>query len=102
MREIIKSRQNPQLKAARALLNKKARYAESLFRFDGKKLFCDCLGSVRIERIFLRYPTDSSIESLVSKAIEDGFLREESVILVEESAFESITEESSPEDSAEG
>ncbi len=97
MGEIIKSRQNPQLKAVRALLNKKARYAEGLFRFDGKKLFIECLGKVRIERVFLKYPTDPYIEDLVNKAQADGFLRGGSVIFVEGSAFETITEESSPE-----
>ena len=41
--EIITSRQNAGVKRACALLDKKSREAERLFRFDGLKLFCEAM-----------------------------------------------------------
>ena len=95
--EIITSRQNPRVKSVAALSDKKARKKAELFRFDGIKLFCEALGRVRIDSVFVRYPESEGIAKSVRDAIDGGFISESCVFYLSESVFEKLTEESSPE-----
>ena len=95
--EIITSRQNPRVKAACALSDKKSRKREGLFRFDGIKLFCEALGRVNISSVFVRYPVNEAIEAAVRRAVDGGYLSEKNVFYVAESVFEKLTDESAPE-----
>ena len=95
--EIITSRQNPRVKAACALSDKKSRKRECQFRFDGIKLFYEALGRVNISSVFVRYPASEAIEDALKHATECGYVSEENVFYVAESVFEKLTEESSPE-----
>ena len=95
--EIITSRQNPRVKAACALSDKKSRKREGLFRFDGIKLFCEALGRVNISSVFVRYPASEAIKDAVKRATDGGYLSEKNVFYVAESVFEKLTDESAPE-----
>ena len=95
--EIITSRQNPRIKEACALCDKKARRRSGSFRFDGVKLFCDCLGKVEIDSVFVREPRSEFVERSLKKAFEGGSIDEKNVIYVSESVFEKLSEEASPE-----
>ena len=95
--EIITSRQNPRVKAACALSDKKSRKREGQFRFDGIKLFCEALGRVNISSVFVRYPANKAIIDAVNAATDSGYISEKNVFYVAESVFEKLTDESSPE-----
>ena len=95
--EIITSRQNPRVKAVASLSDKKSRRTARLFRFDGIKLFCEALGRVSIESVFIRYPESENIAKSVKLAIDRGFISDERVFYLADTVFEKLTEESAPE-----
>ncbi|MBE6668066.1 MAG: RNA methyltransferase [Ruminococcaceae bacterium] len=95
--EIITSRQNPRVKAAASLSDKKSRRKAGLFRFDGIKLFGEALGRVCIDSVFVRYPESEDIARSIKKAIDMGFISDGCVFYLSETVFEKLTEESSPE-----
>lgn len=95
--EIITSRQNPRIKSIVALSDKKGREKQGLFRFDGIKLFCDALRTVKIKCVVLRHPLSVSVEECVSRAIDSRLLSEDQLLYVCDSVFEKLTEERSPE-----
>ena len=95
--EVITSRQNPQIKAAIALCDKKGRRSSGLFRFDGVKLFSDALGKADIVSVFLKTPVNDRVTEAVRRAVDGGYVNEKSVIYVSEGVFEKLTEENAPE-----
>ena len=97
MREIITSRQNPRIKETCALCDKKSRRKSGLFRFDGIKLFCDCLGKVDISSVFVRDPESPSVARALEGALSEGYIDEKKIVYVSESVFEKLSEEVSPE-----
>ncbi len=97
--EIITSRQNPTIVKIRKLTDKKYREAERLFRFDGIKLCVEAiLSGVELEYILLdRERCDevhARIYDMCGKYPEDTGAR---VILLENSLFDTVSEEKSPE-----
>lgn len=97
-KEIITSRQNPRVREACALAEKKKRRAEGLFRFDGIKLFSEALtNGIEICNVFVRHPMSAAVETLICDAVSCGALAEESVIYVSDTVFEKLSEEKNPE-----
>ena len=97
--EIITSRQNPTIVKIRKLTDKKYREAERLFRFDGIKLCVEAiLSGVELEFILInRERCDEvcgRIYDMCGKYPEDTGAR---VILLENSLFDTVSEEKSPE-----
>ncbi len=97
MKEIITSRQNPRIKEVMALADKKARKKSGLFRFDGIKLFCECLGRAEISSAFVREPMGSALSEVLADAISRDFLTQEQIIYVSEGVFDKLSEENAPE-----
>ena len=98
MKELITSRQNPQVRAVCALAEKKKRRECGLFRFDGVKLFVEAIAAqIEIESVFVRDPIADGVAEALHRAVESGCLREESIVAVSESVFEKISEERAPE-----
>lgn len=98
MKTLVTSRQNPTVKRLCALLEKKARRRERLFRFDGIKLLCEAAAKgVDIELVALCESVDESVKERVCGLIDSGRLDGERIICVSEQVFEKISEESSPE-----
>ncbi len=95
---IITSRQNPTVKGICALTEKKRRYQEGLFRFDGVKLFREALkAKLCINRVVIsEFAREEVIEALKA-AITGGVLDESRVLIVSRSVFDKISEEHSPE-----
>ncbi len=93
---IITSRQNSGVKLACALLDKKSRETEGLFRFDGSKLFGEAVAeSVGIERVYI---AESSKELVYSKVGEElSSLDQGKIFVVADHVFEKMTEERAPE-----
>ena len=98
MKEIIQSRQNPKVRFACGLSEKKKRKESGLFRLDGIKLFSEALASeLRIHSVFVRMPARADVEEALSKALQSGRIPEDEVVWVSESVFEKLSEEKSPE-----
>ncbi len=93
---IITSRQNPAVKRACALLDKKAREVEGCFRFDGIKLFAEAVVcGVDIESVYIKESSANLVYSRIGRELDA--LSEESVILVSDSVFDKMSEERAPE-----
>ena len=98
VKEIITSRQNPSVKRLCALLEKKSRRREKLFRFDGIKLLCEAAAKdVEIELIAVSEALDDGAYEKISELIKDGKISKEKLLYVTEQVFEKISEELSPE-----
>ena len=70
-REVITSRQNPTVKRICALLDKKARKKERLFRFDGIKLLGEAVKKgVRIELLAVSEAVSEGVWLQISSFIE--------------------------------
>lgn len=96
--QLITSRQNPTVKRICALDEKKKRYAEGLFRFDGIKLFAEALDcGLEIEYAVLCADAGDAVRKRVALAIESGALKREALLFVGGSVFEKISPEMSPE-----
>lgn len=97
-KEPLSSRQNPTIKRICALLDKKARREEKLFRFDGVKLFCeaaDC--GLDIKYVVL---ADFAVErygDIIEKEVDRGRLSRSAVIVATRAVFEKMSDEKSPE-----
>lgn len=97
-KNLITSRQNGTVKRICSLLEKKARRAEKLFRFDGIKLLSEAAKKgVKIEYAVLSERIDKRNLQRVEELIDDGFFDESHVLFVTEQVFEKMSEESSPE-----
>ena len=97
-REIITSRQNPTVKRICALLEKKARRREGLFRFDGIKLLVEAaVKGVKIEIIAVSESASDSVLTEINSLIDSGKLDESRILYVSEQIFDKMSEESSPE-----
>lgn len=99
MQEIISSRHNPTIVKLCKLSDKKHREADRVFRFDGVKLCAEAIMSgVELEYIFLRRDNSDTVRMRVAeicgKYPEDTGAR---VILLENSLFDTVSEEKSPE-----
>lgn len=97
-REIITSRQNPTVKRLCALLEKKSRRRERLFRFDGIKLLYEAATKgVDIEMIVVSEGIDEDVLARIRALVECGSIAREKIIYVSEQVFEKMSEESAPE-----
>jgi TrmH family RNA methyltransferase len=97
-REIITSRQNPTVKRICALLEKKSRRRERLFRFDGIKLLYEAATKgVDLETVVVSEAIDGDMLARIRTLVEGGHIAREKVIYVSEQVFEKMSEESSPE-----
>lgn len=97
-KNIVTSRQNPTVKRLCALLEKKSRRREKLFRFDGIKLFCEAVKKgVDIELVVVSESVDSGVYRQISELVECGIFAAEKILYVSEQVFEKISEELSPE-----
>ena len=97
-RDIITSRQNPTVKRVCALLDKKNRRAEGLFRFDGIKLFYEALNcGLKIRYVLLCSDATDERRGRIEQAVAERRLDRRALILVSGSVFEKMSEERSPE-----
>lgn len=98
VKEIITSRQNPSVKRICALLEKKSRRKEEMFRFDGIKLLCEAVSkNVEIELIAVSEAIDDGVYKRINELIASGKLTREKLMYVSEQVFEKMSEELSPE-----
>ncbi len=98
MKEIIQSRQNPRVRFACGLSEKKKRKESGLFRFDGIKLFSEALEShLSLHSVYVRHPAREDVERLLEGALQSGALSEEQIVYVSDSVFDKLSEEKSPE-----
>lgn len=96
--EVITSRQNPTVKRVCALLEKKARRREGLFRFDGIKLLCEAVQKgLELELIVVSEALEDSVASRFFELIETGRTDRGRIICVSEQVFEKMSDEASPE-----
>lgn len=97
--ETITSRQNPQILRAVRLQERKHRRREQLFCFDGIKLCKEALLSdVTIERIYMRASTiDRVLERMEQELPHIDFSNHPALVKLEDSVFEKISAEKSPE-----
>lgn len=97
-KEVITSRQNPTVKRICALLDKKARKKERLFRFDGIKLLGEAVKKgIEIELLAVSEAVSEGVWSQISSFIECGAIAKEKIIYVSEQIFDKMSEESAPE-----
>lgn len=97
--EIITSSQNKYVSLARALSDRKQRQRSSLFRFDGIKLMCEAaLKGLDIDFLLISAGAYDAVSKKASElyAVDIEALGCRTVVL-EDSLFEKISEESSPE-----
>lgn len=99
MPKYISSRKNSTVMLAASLTDKKDRERHGLFRFDGKKLFCEaCACGVEIWGVFLREGDECSLCDFVNKCARDNNIEiDDKVFVLSEPAFNKISEEKSPE-----
>ena len=95
---IVTSRQNQAVKRVCALLDKKARRRERLFRFDGIKLLGEAVKKgIEIELLAVSEAVSEGVWSQISSFIEYGAIAKEKIIYVSEQIFDKMSEESAPE-----
>ena len=98
LKDIITSRQNPTVKRLCALLDKKLRRKEKVFRFDGIKLLCEAATkNVEIELVVISESIDDGAYRKISNLVADGKIAKQKILCVSEQVFEKISEELSPE-----
>ena len=96
--QLITSRQNPTVKRVCALCEKKKRYAEECFRFDGIKLFGEAiLNGLDVELVALCEGASESVKDAVARAVSGGVIARDALLYVSEAVFDKLSEESSPE-----
>lgn len=97
--ENITSRQNPQIQRVVRLQDRKYRQREQLFCFDGIKLCKEAfLSGICPERIFLRASArDYVLERMEKELPGMNFSQNPALISLEDSVFEKISTEKSPE-----
>ena len=95
---VITSRQNPTVKRICALSEKKKRYADRLFRFDGIKLLREAIAAdLELETVVVCEDISDAIASELSRFVDSGELKRELILAVSPEVFEKISEERSPE-----
>ena len=95
---VITSRQNPTVKRICALNEKKNRYADRMFRFDGIKLFCEALScGIEIDTVVLSEKILPVARQTVEAAVSEGRLDGGALLWVSDSVFSKISEERAPE-----
>ena len=98
MKDLITSRQNPQIRLACGLSEKKKRRDVGLFRFDGIKLLREALlCRVDVVSVFVRSPMDEQVENALREFTTNCLLSEDVIAPVTEAVFEKLTEERAPE-----
>ena len=97
--ESITSRQNPLILKVVRLRDRKNRQREQLFTFDGIKLCKEALLSgIPLEKIFLRASSANRIlERMEQELPRTNFSDHPGLVMLEDSVFEKISEEKSPE-----
>lgn len=96
--EVITSRQNPTVKRVCALLEKKARRREGLFRFDGIKLLCEAVEKrLELELVLISEALEPSVRLRLSELVAAGGIDAGRILCVSSSVFEKVSEEASPE-----
>jgi len=96
--QLITSRQNPTVKRICALCEKKKRYAERLFRFDGIKLFGEAVErGLDIEYAVVCEAASEAVKEKIARAADSGAFDRDALLYVSESVFSKISEEMSPE-----
>ena len=94
----VTSRQNPTVKRICALLEKKARRRERVFRFDGIKLLCEAvLKGLKIELVAISESAGEGVCSKIYELVESGNLDGNKLLYVSGQVFDKLSEESSPE-----
>lgn len=98
MKEWITSRQNPQVRMACGLTEKKYRKQQGLFRLDGVKLLDEAMAaSLEPVAVFVRMPMNAAVEQCLERALQSGMLTESSVYPVTEAVFDKLSTEAAPE-----
>ncbi len=94
----ITSRQNKTVKQVCALLEKKERRAEGLFRFDGIKLLCEAAQKgLKIESVIISDAISQVNLSKVQELEKSGALGKAKTVCVCEDVFLKMSEENAPE-----
>lgn len=94
---IITSRQNPLIKTVCALSEKKKRRETGLFRFDGGKLLEEAvLCRIPLSHVLICEGAERFLP-LAERAVSEGLLPSDGLVLVGRAAFEKMSEEQSPE-----
>ena len=93
--EYITSRQNSLLVLAEKLCDRKHRRREGLFRFDGRKLFCEALTS-RVP-LFAVLVCESTAPEIFALAADFAWDPSSRVAVLPDSLFSRVSEEKSPE-----
>ena len=95
---IVTSRQNQAVKSVCALLDKKARRRERLFRFDGIKLLREAVAKgLQIELVAVSEAIGDGAYAVVRSLIESGAIDSKKILYVSEQVFDKMSEEESPE-----
>ena len=95
---IVTSRQNQAVKRVCALLDKKARRRERLFRFDGIKLLREAVAKgLQIELVAVSEAIGDGAYAVVRSLIESGAIDSKRILYVSEQVFDKMSEEESPE-----
>ena len=95
---IVTSRQNQAVKRVCALLDKKARRRERLFRFDGIKLLREAAAKgLDIELVAVSEAIGDGAYAVVRSLIESGAIDSKRILYVSEQVFDKMSEEESPE-----
>lgn len=98
IKEQISSRQNPTIKRICALLDKRSRREERLFRFDGIKLFCEAMEcGLDVKYVVLLDRSIDRYGEIIERAIAKRDVQTPAVIAVNESVFSKLSDERSPE-----
>ena len=96
--DIITSRQNPIIKWAASLSDKKTREAERSFIAEGAKLCFEAAKSnLPVTHIFVAESKRENLISEISAAFSDKIYKNTSLICVSDSAFEKISTEKAPQ-----
>ncbi len=96
--ETIRSRQNPTVKWAASLSQKKARDEEKRFLAEGEKLTFEAFSSgLSVDAVLIREDRFPQIRERLSPYLEDPMTRDTRVFSVGKEAFEKISTENSPQ-----
>lgn len=96
--EIISSRQNPIVKWAASLSEKKSRDKESSFIAEGEKLCIEAADSkLPVSHIFLSESKKNALYPRILKAYSDDIYKDTRLICLSDTAFEKISTEKAPQ-----
>ena len=96
--EVITSRNNPLVKWASSLADKKFRDAESSFLIEGEKLSVEALAAgLPVLHIFVEEGRRESVFSLIREFLDDDRYAQTQLTVLSEGAFAKISSEKSPQ-----